>query len=198
MTDTDKPKFEAIMRGLAENFGDSLSPVGIALRFEALKSYPFDEVKAASLSILANRRYTKMPTVAEFLTYLGGGSADDRAQVEAGKVWMALGSVGAYKNVLFDDPVTQAVIVQTFGGWQKLCRETMVDQQKWFIKDFCAAYGAFSRQGIKHFGSLPGITGEETRVIGNPEKAQKVMAGTNQKQIVDFSAVQKLCPQLLG
>ena len=84
------------------------------------------------------------------------GNLEDRACVEAGNVLQAVKRVGAYNSVKFDDPVTQAVISQGFGGWVKLCNELKSTEEKWFQKDFVRIYQAYAREGIKHNGHLAG------------------------------------------
>lgn len=183
MVDEDRKKFGALMQGLAENLGAQLSAPGIALRFEALRQFGFDDVKRVTTSIAASRKYTTMPTIADFLEFLGGGSADDMALVQAAIVWQAMKDHGASRSVCFDDPVTQAVIVHGFGGWQKMCGETTVDKQQWFYKDFCRTYAAFSRQHVTHYGALPGwcdpVRSKGPALIGNKERAQQVMLMDN-------------------
>jgi hypothetical protein len=77
--------------------------------------------------------------------------------VEAGKVLTAIARHGGYASVVFDDPVTQAVIVQAYGSWVKLCEECGVEEpEKWFRKDFAKTWAAYSRQGVQQHGHLPG------------------------------------------
>lgn len=66
MKECDFSRFSALMLGLVENFGQSLSPQGIALRFRALVEYSIDEVEQAALSLMLNRKYASMPTVQSF------------------------------------------------------------------------------------------------------------------------------------
>ena len=184
MNSNDIGRFADIMQGLAEDKGIQLSGSGIELKFAALKQYSIEEIHNAAIQMLGNKKYATMPSVSDFVEYLGGGSIDDRAEVESSKVWKAIISVGGYSSVAFDDPVTQAVILHAFGGWSKLCEETMSDNQKWFVKDFAKYYGAYSRQGLKVFGLLSGrggLSGDKTKLIGNPEKALLIM-NTVQKE----------------
>lgn len=187
MTEYDKPKFLQILTGLAENYGQTVTTTGIGLRFSALRAYRIEEIERAAISLLTSRKYTSMPTVADFLEHLGGGSAEDKAEVEAGKVLDAIRSYGAYRSVVFDDPVTMAVISRAFGGWVKLCVELSDREEKFFRKDFAKAYGSFSRQGIREGGVLLGLAERENasrgleykekpKLIGNPSKASQVMA----------------------
>ena len=175
MNNSDSARFLAIMQGLAENFGTQLSDAGLDMRFQALKQYSIEEVNQAALAILAGRKYTSMPTVADFIDNLSGGSAEDVAELEAAKVWQAIKRYGGWQSVVFDDPVTQSVIALSYGGWPKLCSEMMEDQQKWFTKDFAKSYGAFARRGVKTYGQLPGRGTGEPVLIGCAEKAQAVL-----------------------
>lgn len=178
MTDNDKQRFASIMQGLAEDKGQQLSSPGIALKFEALRKFSIEEIQRAAIAIMGNKKFATIPSVADFVEYLQGGSADDIAQYQASVVWQAVKQYGGNRTVCFDDPISQAVIVRAFGGWQKMCSELQVDQQKWFIKDFVKAYGAFARQGIKEFGALPGrcdpFNNNGPAMIGNKERAQLV------------------------
>lgn len=179
MVEQDRMSFEAIMQGLAENFSATLSTNGIAMRFEALRKFSIEQVRDAALAMVATQKFKAMPTIADFVEYFQGGSADDIAQYQASIVWDAVKKYGGNRTVCFDDPITQAVIVRAFGGWQKMCSELQVDQQKWFIKDFVKAYGAFARQGIKEFGALPGrcdpFKTSGPALIGNQTKALLVL-----------------------
>lgn len=189
MDNHDKQSFAEIMLGVAENFSASISDAGLAIRFAALAEHSIEDVRNAAMHIIKNRKYTTMPTTADFLEFISGGSAEDVALLQAANVWQAMQDHGSYSCPVFDDPVTMAVIHNVFGGWIKLCSETQVSEQKWFIKDFVAAYGSYSRTGVKRYGELDG-RGSKTVFIGNPDKAKQVL---EQKQIEQDSAImQKL------
>ena len=188
MTQADFDPFSELIQGVAECYGQSLSAQGIALRFKLLEQFSFAEVQNAALSIMATRKYTSMPTPAEFLEHIGGGAAEDKAEVEAGKVLSAIGRHGAYASVVFDDAVTQAVIVQAYGGWPKLCADCGVEESEhWFRKNFAKTWAAYSRQGVKQAGHLPGLFEtsnrsngylehiEPPKLVGAPGKARAVL-----------------------
>ena len=188
MTQADFKSFSELVQGVAECYGQSLSAQGVALRFKLLEQFDMAEVRQAALSIMATRKYTSMPTPADFLEHISGGSAEDKAEVEAGKVLAAIGKHGAYASVLFDDAVTQAVIVQAYGGWPKLSADCGVEESEhWFRKNFAKTWAAYSRQGVKQSGHLPGlfeITNysngffdyvDPPKLIGDPDKARAVL-----------------------
>ena len=210
MTQAEFKQFSALIQGVAECYGQSLSAQGIALRFKLLEQFDFAEVQEAALSIMATRKYTSMPTPTDFLEHISGGSAEDKAEVEAGKVLEAIGRHGGYASVVFDDAVTQAVIVQAYGGWLKLCQDCGVEEsEKWFRKDFAKIWAAYSRQGVKQSGHLPGIfeitncsSGHYDHVpppkmIGDPDKARAVLeAGKNAALALETSAWRGECHSL--
>ena len=188
MTQADFDRFDTLMQGVAECYGQNLSAQGIALRFKLLARFDFAEVEKAALSVMATRKYTSMPTPADFLEHISGGAVEDKAEVEAGKVLDAIGRHGGYGSVVFDDAVTQAVIVQAYGGWVKLCADCGTEEpEKWFRKDFARIWAAYCRQGVQRHGHLPGRTeianGSKGCLndiphpvpIGNPDKAHAVL-----------------------
>jgi hypothetical protein len=208
MTEHDFDRFSAVMLGVAENYGQSLSPRGLLIRFKALAVHEIAEVERAAMSIIMCRKYTSMPTVADFLEYLGGGSAEDKAEVEAGKVLEAIRRHGAYASVVFDDAVTQAVIIQAYGGWPKLCADCGVEESEhWFRKNFAKTWAAYSRQGVKQSGYLPGIIEITNRasgwldhvaapqLVGDPAKAKAVLEAGEKSMLTD-GAVRGECRSL--
>ena len=155
-TEETKRRFAEAMAVLAENFGGELSKPGLKTRFELFRAYPIEAVEQMALRLLATRKYTRMPTVAEMLEYMGEGSVEDRAEIEAAKVLAAIGDIGGYQSVVFDDPVTMAVIHGSYGGWRLLCAETTEADARWFRQQFAKTYAAYSRREVKVYGHLPG------------------------------------------
>ena len=192
MTQTDFDRFDALMQGVAECYGQTLSAQGIALRFKLLEGFALSEVEKAVLSIMASRKYTSMPVPADFLEHISGGAAEDKAEVEAGKVLETIRQYGGYTSVVFDDAVTQAVIVQSYGGWVKLCHDCGPgcengESEHWFRKNFAKTWAAYSRQGVTLNGHLPGLIEISNhsngfyehipapKLIGIPSKANAVL-----------------------
>lgn len=106
-----------------------------------------------------------MPTVAEFLEHIHG-DPESKAIVQASQVLESIKRIGGNASVVFDDPITQAVIKIGFGGWVKLCNEMLAEKENWFIKDFCRIYQAYQKEGVKHFGHLAGRTEMENSATG--------------------------------
>lgn len=120
---------------------------------------------------------------------------EDMAIVEVGKVLEAVRKHGAYSSVVFDDPVTQAVIARNYGGWPRLCREC---DAKGFRREFARTWVAYCRQKVECFGYLHGIhesTNRSTgfyeyihppKIIGDTEIARAVLkAGQQTSALAD-------------
>jgi predicted transcriptional regulator len=147
MEQTDFNEFCKIMYLLAENFSSTVTKDGLKFRFAALKDYPLEKVKVAAMQITRTRKYTKMPTVADFVEAIEGDQAsidEDRAELQAAKVIEQIKRVGSWGSPKFDDPVTADIVKRRF-GWQMLC-EMPIDQTSFFVRDFKAAYLANSRE----------------------------------------------------
>jgi hypothetical protein len=147
---------------------------------------------------MATRVYRSMPTIAE-MRLAGSGSVEDVAQVEAGKVIGAIATVGAYNSVVFDDPVTVAVISQCYGGWVKLCSEITEDKKAIFLGQFRKMYVAYKNQGVR--AASPKMAGMVERdnsamgmiehipppvFVGDHEKGQRLLemcAPENRREI---------------
>lgn len=188
MTRADFKAFSNLMQALAECYGKTLSAQGIALRFQLLASHDIADVRRAAMSILSTRKYTSMPTPADFLELLNGGLPEDLAEVEAGKVLEAVSEHGAYASVVFDNAVTQAVIVRAYRGWPQLCSILGTEESElWFRRNFVKIWQAYSRQNVAVTGHLPGLTELENSrngflealpcpiLIGDREKARSLL-----------------------
>jgi len=194
----DKKQFSDIMKGLSEDKGIQLSAPGIALKFEALKQFPIQDIYKAAIAMMGNKKYATMPAVSDFVEYLGGGSADDHGQLQGALVWKSVKQYGGTRSVVFDDPTTMAVIQQCFGGWQKMCTELMEDQLQWFLKDFARHYAAYRRSNVRHFGMLPGWADSKNgpALIGDKQKALLVLEQGKATPMIEGLDVSQLATKL--
>ena len=172
-----------------------------------MAEHGIDEVEQAALSLMLHRKYASMPTVAELLEHVRGGSVEDKAEVEVGKVLTAISEHGSYASVVFDDAVAQAVIVQAYGGRVKLCADCGTEEpEKWFRKDFARIWAAYCRQGVQQHGHLAGRTEiangskgclnaiPQPMPIGNPDKAHAVLEAGKVLNVVANLAHSKTIP----
>lgn len=176
MQEQDKNRFAQTMLALAEAFNSEISDQGLHLRFEAMREHSIEAVEKACIAVMRTRKYTtSMPTVAEVLEHIQGGNVEHRAEVEAATVLQAISRHGGYASVVFDDPVTQAVIQMGYGGWAKLCAECMEHERKWTLRDIARMYRAYAAQGVHVQGHLAGQTEIDNSAKGYPELAPAPM-----------------------
>lgn len=190
-TEQEQEYIAGILLAMAENFSADLSSQGVQLYIHCLQDYNFEDVKKALFHILSTRKYLKMPTIAEILEALHGNPEED-AIIESNKVWKAISQHGAYKSVCFDNKITQAVI-DTFGGWVRLCYLYNVSQQHFFKKDFCETYKIFHKKNIKKSGYFLGVAeshngeqeNEKIIKIGDEPMCEENIINSNGLRMID-------------
>ncbi|MCP4763806.1 MAG: hypothetical protein GY870_18690 [archaeon] len=154
----------------------------VKVYFDALKEFDIKDVLAAiSQSILKSSWFPKPVELRSLI----GGSNTDNSEIQCAQAFEAVRRVGPYESVVFDDPVTQEVIKQYYGGWPKFC-EGDEGEEVFKKNDFKKAYKSFSNQNRKHYGPLYGISAigndsngikqkPKIKMIGNPERCKQIM-----------------------
>ncbi|MEZ6852772.1 DUF6475 domain-containing protein [Halodesulfovibrio aestuarii] len=186
-----RERFLQGLAGLCELHNRQATEAMAKLYFFALQQFEIEDVLRAMVKAVTASKF--FPRPAEIIEFIQG-NPEDVAEVEASKVLEAVKRVGAYKSVVFDNPVTAAVIEHGFGGWVKLCSEMRADSEKWFRKDFCKLYVSFSRQDVRYFGELAGRAAianeanctpnyEQVALIGNAGKAQNALTVRREEQL---------------
>jgi hypothetical protein len=166
MDNRDRAEFGKIVLLTAENFSAEVSKAQVELVFRMLERYSLDEVRAGFESLIRTRVYKGMPTTAEIIQAIEG-NVEDRAQIEADKVYSAIVFVGRGRSVVFDDPTTAAVILQGFGGWSSICRDNQ--GRNWLVKEFANRWASYKRQGIEANRKLVGDWEADAICQGRPE-----------------------------
>jgi len=113
--------------------------------WEACKNYDLEQVsKALTAHATDPDRGQFAPKVADIVRQLSGTSTE-RAAIAWGKVYEAMQRVGAYTDVVYDDPVIHAVI-KDMGGWPKLCRAES-ENIGYLQHKFCETYRVYANRG---------------------------------------------------
>lgn len=174
----DKTRFASALMTAAVVFDKTVTPQITEIYFRALDGFTLDEVERGIAQILRTLRF--FPKPAELIDAITGGgvSLEDRAVVESSRVLAAIKSHGTWQTVIFDDPVTNAVIDQHFGGWDRFS-ELKAKDEKWFLKDFAAVYASFARAGVKRFEALPGQAARHNALTGYIRKERPVVIGNS-------------------
>lgn len=163
---SDRQAFASTMIGIGQNYGVQLEPHFLEFMLKALGGYTIGQIEAAALQIVRTRKYTTMPTIADFVEAIEG-SLEDKGSVQALLVWGAIRRVGSYAQPLFEDPVTGQIVAEM--GWKAICA-TPENQQGWFLRSFAAAYKAHRKcdevRAISGPASVGGLIGGMVQRIG--------------------------------
>ena len=190
-------RFIELMTILAEISGQQTTPFKESIYSRAFEEVPIEQLEAAAWALVKSRTFASFPKIGEIFEFIGGGPVNDRAEVEASKVWQAVRDHGGWSSVCFDDPITQAVIVRGFDGWTKMCSELMEDKQRQFRFDFARMYSAFSRQGMAHYGALSGRGAGDPKLIGDRAKAMAVLEGGKYNPVHGFISAMPMLNALI-
>lgn len=185
MLEEEKLKFGELLTDVFSAYKQDISEFQLNAFWASLKRFDYD-----AISYGFGRHYGS-PDRGQFAPKPGDiirlieGSSGDRGMLAWVAVDQAVRSVGPYQSVVFDDPITQAVI-RDMGGWIQLGNCTEKDFE-FRGKEFANRYRAYAETGRKfdHPKKLIGITEMENSknqeptddplLLGNPEKAAIVM-----------------------
>lgn len=145
MTNADKPEFMLLLTDALAFYRQDLSTFALNVWWAACERYSIEQVRQAlTAHALDPERGPFAPKPADLVRQLSG-TATDRAMIAWGKVMGAISSVGAYSDVVFDDPAIHAV-VEDLGGWPKVCRGE-VAELSYLQHRFTEAYRAYTGRG---------------------------------------------------
>lgn len=134
--------FKSLLTDALAYYGKDCSKFTLQVWWGACQGFDFEQIsKAMQRHATDPERGQFAPKVADIVRVLQGTSTD-RAAIAWGKVHEAMGSVGAYSDVVFDDPAIHAVI-EDLGGWPKVCR-TDVDELSYLQHRFQESHRAYT------------------------------------------------------
>jgi len=183
-----KFRFAKALSALAEYYGRELSDGVIQLYWQGLQQFSIDEIETAVGRHLQNPDTGQwMPKIADVVRMLEG-TTQSSAAIAWAKIMRAIGSVGQYQSIAFDDPVIHLTI-DDLGGWPGICQTT--EQELPFLQSrFEKNYRAYKSRGQDippHPRYLPGVSeiqngpdgfkSDPPRLVGDLEKAKAVYLG---------------------
>lgn len=185
------PQFTQLLTDAMSFYRQPVTPFVLDVWWQACQRFDLEQVaKALTTHAMDPDHGHFSPKPADVVRQLGG-TATDRAMLAWGKVLDAVGSVGAYTDVVFDDPAIHAVI-DDLGGWPKVCRGETKDLS-YLQHRFTEAHRAYSGRGqFEYPRSLRGdraademfarrgLPPPKPAVVGNKERAMQVYANGSQ------------------
>lgn len=182
MNTADKVRFAKLITGLAQTFQTPISSGDLENYWQLLKVFP---LKAVEQAIIA---YCRSPDAHKFLPKPGElvalvqGDSVGQALLAWTKILRAIQSVGAYRSVIFDDPLIQAVIGD-MGGWQRLCAMRVQDQP-FQAKEFEKRYTHYlARPPIAYPKQLIGIIDAVNAARGHDQASSPILIGDEKRAL---------------
>lgn len=121
MQEADRAALYQLVADVHKYYRQPVTDFTLSVWWSACERFDLEQVsKAMTVHVMSPDGGQFLPKVADLVKVLAG-TATDRAALAWGKVHEAMGAVGAYTDVVFDDPAIHAVI-EDLGGWPKLCR----------------------------------------------------------------------------
>lgn len=205
------PEFRELLANALSFYRQDVTPFMLDVWWQACQGFDIEQIrKAMTAHAMDPDRGQFAPRPADIVRQLGG-TATDRALMAWGKVMGAIQSVGAYTDVVFDDPAIHAAI-EDLGGWPKVCRGDLKDLS-YLQHRFTESHRAYT--GRVQFDYPRRLTGDRSpdamfakrglplprpALVGDPERAQQVMARGSDggKTPIAFNGVAALAVRALG
>lgn len=204
MRQSDKPNFVILLTDVMAYYGKDASSFMLDLWWDACQNFEFEQVaKALNIHAKDAERGVFAPKVADMVRVLSG-TTTDRAALAWGKVLEAISAVGAYQDVVFDDPAIHASIADC-GGWMKVCRSDM-SELSYLQHRFCQSHKAYVGRGEFDYPRVlngdrspdseylkRGIPLPKPALVGDKERARQVyQLGTNGSTKISFQPIEIL------
>jgi hypothetical protein len=202
---SDYPEFVRLLTDVLAYYRQDSSKFTTQLFWNACQNFELEQVeRALNAHAMDAEKGVYAPKVADIVRVLAG-TVTDRAALAWGKTLEALSSVGAYSDVVFDDPAIHAAI-EDCGGWVKMCR-SQSEELSYLQHRFCQSHKAYTGRGQFEYQrrlmgdrspdrefEKRGIPLPKPAVVGDVVKARQVYSGgrVGGKTEISFQAVEAL------
>ncbi len=206
MKQSDAAEFQSLLSSVLGFYSAPPTTFARSVWWEACQPFELAEVRRAFTAHATDPdRGMFAPKPADVVRQLSG-TATDRAAQAWRKTLAAAGQIGAYSDVVFDDPLIHAC-VDDLGGWPKVCR-TEQESLGYVHHRFLETYKALAARGASDYprkllgdrGSddlyrKRGIDPPKPALVGDREMALMVLeGGAEPKRQEVCSAISALIP----
>lgn len=188
MRESDSQAFALLIAGVYAYHRQPCSDALIGMYWRGCQHWELEQVRRAIDSLTRDPDAGKFPPKIGDITRVLEGAQSDRAALAWGKALEAMSSVGAYTDVVFDDPAIHAAI-EDLGGWPKVCR-TETKKLGYLQHLFCESHRAYTGRGAFPYPrrlmgdrspdgeyARKGLKPPAPALIGNPQAARRVYEG---------------------
>lgn len=188
MSPTEIPGFVKLVSDVHAYYRQPVSEFVLQVWQQACQPFTLEQVsKAMNAHVTDAERGVYLPKVADVVRVLAG-THTDRAALAWGKVLGAMSAVGAYSDVVFDDPAIHAAI-EDCGGWVKVCRGELAELS-YLQHRFCQSHKAYTGRGAFEYQrrligdrspdldyERKGLPLPKPAIVGDRELAKRVYDG---------------------
>lgn len=209
MQQHERADFAGLLTDVMAYYGKDVSDFLLDVWWNACEFFDMQQVRVALQKHASDpERGQFAPKVSDVVRALRGTSTD-RAALAWGKVLEAMSAVGAYSDVVFDEPAIHAAI-EDLGGWPKVCRAD-VAELSYVQHRFQLAHKAYTESG--HFEYQRRLAGDRSPdydyssrgiplprpvLIGNREAAIAVLKNGSVAGKTQINTLPKQAMQLLA
>lgn len=208
MQQNDFPAFRDMLTDVMAYYRQDVSRFVLDLWWNACKSFDLQQIGKAMQRHATDPEHGQFaPKVADMVRILQG-TTTDRAALAWGKVLESMSAVGAYTDVVFDDPAIHAA-AEDMGGWPKMCR-TDLKEISYLQHRFMQSYRAYAERGQFDYPrrlagdrspdseyEKAGLKLPRPALVGDPERAKLVYRGGGAgKTAITFASIQSLGGQI--
>ena len=186
MNQSEFKAFAELLGTIADYYRVEMKPATVKLYWHALSAYSTEEIRGALNAHLHNPDTGQfMPKIADVVKLLQGNTLTQAMRAWQ-KVQRAIGQVGTYQSVVFDDPLIHSVI-DDMGGWMQIGLITD-DELPFRVREFEKRYQSYRvNPPAEYPRKLAGILEKENSkegyqvdppmLLGNQEVARLVFNG---------------------
>lgn len=204
MQQNDLPAFRDMLTDVMAYYRQDVSRFVLDLWWNACKPFDLQQIQKAMQRHATDPEHGQFaPKVADLVRILRG-TTTDRAALAWGKVLESMSGVGAYTDVVFDDPAIHAA-VEDMGGWPKMCR-TDLKELGLLQHRFMQSYRAYAERGQFDYPrrlagdrspdseyEKAGLPLPRPALVGDPERAKLVYRGGGAgKTSIAFASIRSL------
>lgn len=209
MQPNEKKPFGALIAGVYAYHRVSITPEVIEVFWRACQRWSLEQVTKAVNVLTADPEAGRFPPKIGDITRVLEGTHTDRSMIAWGKVLEAMSSIGAYSDVIFDDPAIHASVLD-MGNWPKLCR-TPTAELGYVQTAFCKAHRAYTGRGTFDYPRLlsgerdpdsayeaKGLPAPKPALVGDPRGCSAVYerGGATGKTAITFKSLGALAALL--
>lgn len=205
MQPNDKSALVALVSDVLAYYRQPVSEFTLSVWWQACQPFSLEQIRKAMTAHATNPDGGQFaPKVADLVRILEG-THTDRAMLAWGKVHEAMSAVGAYQDVVFDDPAIHATI-DDLGGWPKVCRSDL-KELSYLQKRFCDSHKAYTGRAEFNYPrrlmgdrspdaeyQAKGIPLPRPALVGDRERAAAVFlnGSSSGKTAIEFSDPESL------